>query len=116
MNLSVETRIAADAHGVLRVKGTRIPIDTVIIAFNDGASPEAITDMYPSLQLADVYSVLDFYLQRKTDVDIYLAEREKKAEIMRAEIERRFPTNGLRDRLLARKAAQEGVAGDSSSR
>lgn len=107
MNTTIEVPIVVDESGGMRVKGTRIPIDTIIAVFYNGASPEAIVDMFPTLKLADVYSVLSFYLQRRDEVDVYLAERERKGEELRAEIERKFPQNGLRERLLARKAQLE---------
>ena len=108
MNLSVETPIVIDEHGVMRVKGTRIPIDTIIAVFRNGASPETIVDMYPTLELADVYAVLSLYLQKREEVEDYLVMRERRSEALRAEIERRFPPNGLRQRLLERKALLEG--------
>ncbi len=108
MNFNIETPLIMDEHGAIRVKGTRITIDTIIAVFRNGASPETIADMFPTLELADVYSVLSFYLQRRDEVEDYLAKRERKSEALRAEMERRFPSNGLRERLLARKAQLEG--------
>jgi hypothetical protein len=37
-------------------------------------------------------------------VQAYLAERERQATEVRREIEQRFPQDGLRERLLARRA------------
>jgi len=53
----VELRVplAADAQGVIRVGGTRVTLDTVVSAFYEGATPEEITQQYPSLELGDVY-------------------------------------------------------------
>jgi uncharacterized protein (DUF433 family) len=63
-----------------RVKGTRIPIDTVIFAFNRGDSPQAIVEQYPVLTLADVYGVIAYYLQSRVEVDEYLEKRRRRAE------------------------------------
>lgn len=60
-------------------------------------------DQYPSLQLADVYSVIGYYLKHKAEVDAYLVERQHRAAEVRQEAERRFNPTGIRDRLLARR-------------
>ena len=38
--------LAEDADGVMRVGRTRVTLDTVVGAFNDGASAEDIVSMY----------------------------------------------------------------------
>jgi uncharacterized protein (DUF433 family) len=99
--------LAEDADGVVRVGGTRVTLDAVVGAFNDGASAEDIVSMYPSLDLADVYAVIAYYLRRRADVDAYLRKREEDAAAVRAENEARFDPHGIRARLLARRAAQQ---------
>jgi uncharacterized protein (DUF433 family) len=96
--------LEVDADGVVRVGGTRVTLDTVVYAFRDGATAEAIVDQYPSLRLADVYAVIAYYLRRHTEVDAYLSRAEREAAAVRKENERRFPPEGIRERLLARRA------------
>jgi len=43
---------------VVRVRGTRVRLDTVVYAFNQGASAEEILQQYPSLALADIYETI----------------------------------------------------------
>ncbi|ASC72994.1 hypothetical protein XM38_039550 [Halomicronema hongdechloris C2206] len=50
--------IKADAQGVVRVAETRVTLDTVVIAFLEGCTPEEIGEQYPSLQLSDIYLVM----------------------------------------------------------
>ena len=110
MNLTIpraDLPLAADSNGVVRIGGTRIPIDTVIGAFNDGMTAEEIVANYGSLKLFDVYYTIGFYLQHKLAVDTYLQEREQQAEEIRAEIELRNPSDGIRERLLSRQAARK---------
>jgi uncharacterized protein (DUF433 family) len=95
--------LVADPDGLVRVAGTRITLDTVVAAFHDGATAEAIVEQYPSLLLGDVYAVIGYYLRRKADVDSYLAERESIADRVRQENERRFGPADVRARLLARR-------------
>jgi uncharacterized protein (DUF433 family) len=98
--------LVTDARGVVRVGKTRVTLDTVISAFLEGATAEAILEQYPSLQLSDIYSVIGYYLRHKTEVDTYLLERQNRALEVREEAERRFNPVGIRDRLLARRNQQ----------
>jgi uncharacterized protein (DUF433 family) len=92
-----------DTNGVLRVGGTRIPLETVIEEYRNGADADEIAHNYDSLQLADVHAVIAYYLKHSSDVTAYLAEREEHAERTRAENELRAPSGGWRERLMARR-------------
>ena len=52
--------LRTDEHGVMRVGKTRVPLDTVVYTFNQGSSPEEIVMSYPSLELGDVYAVVNY--------------------------------------------------------
>ena len=95
--------LRTDAHGVLRVGKTRVPLDTVVYAFNQGASAEEIVMSYPSLELGDVYAVVNYYLHNRIEVDAYLSQSETESARIREENEKRFPQKGIRARLLARR-------------
>jgi uncharacterized protein (DUF433 family) len=96
--------LRTDAHGVVRVGKTRIPIDTVVHFFLAGCLPEEIVDRFPSLLLADVYSTIGYYLRHQEEVDRYLEESARQAEEIRALVEARQGSSvGLRERLLARR-------------
>jgi uncharacterized protein (DUF433 family) len=92
-----------DAHGVIRVAGTRVPLETVIRVFETGATPEEIAQNFSVLRLDDVYAVITYYLRHRDEVAIYIQERERIAAEVRQEVEKRFPQTGLRERLLARQ-------------
>lgn len=92
-----------DKDGTIRVGGTRVTLDSVIWEFNQGASAEEIVDAYPSLRLADVYAVIGHYLRHRSEVEEYLRQQEREAEVIRREIEARFDPRGIRERLLARR-------------
>ena len=97
--------LKTDVDGVVRVGGTRVTLDTVVAAFNEGAAAEEIVYQYPSLDLADVYAVIGYYLQQRPDVEAYLRQRQRQADEIRALNEARFDPRGVRDRLLARRTA-----------
>ena len=93
-----------DTAGVVRVGVTRVTLDTIIAAFKDGATAEEIVHQYPSLALADVYSVIGHYLRRTEEVEAYLQQRKVQADAVRKQNEMRFDPQGVRDRWLARLA------------
>lgn len=97
--------LSADTHGVMRVGGTRVTLDILVRAFRSGSSPEEIREQYPTLDLADIYSVLAYYLRHTAVVDAYVAEQEAQRNQVHNEMTTRFPTEGIRARLLARRDA-----------
>jgi uncharacterized protein (DUF433 family) len=106
MVLSIKTEsppLRVDSHGVVRVGQTRVTLDTVASAFKRGTTAEEIVRQYSTLELADVYTTIGYYLQRREEVDAYLAERARGAEQVRRENEARFDPIGVRERLLARR-------------
>lgn len=108
MSLSIETEplpLKADADGVVHVGGTRVTLDTIVAAFEEGATAEEIVHQYPSVNLADVYAVVSYYLRRRSDVEVYLSQRQQQARAVRQQNEMRFDPYGIRDRLLARRSA-----------
>ena len=98
--------LKADADGVIRVGKTRVTLDTVVAAFSQGATAEEIAQRYSSLELADLYQVIGYYLRRRPEVEAYLRERKAQADAVRKENEARFDPEGVRDRLLARPASR----------
>ena len=103
--------LRADADGVVRVGGTRVTLDTVVEAFHEGATAEEIARQYDSLDLADVYAVIGYYLKCRTQVEAYLDERRRQGEEVRRQNESRCDPGGVRARLLARRApAEKGSA------
>lgn len=95
--------LETDADGVVRVGKTRVTLDTVVAAFNEGATAEEIVQQYPSLSLADVYQVIGYYLRRTAEVEAYLRQRRAEAESVRRQNESRLDPQGVRDRLLSRR-------------
>lgn len=89
--------------GVLRIGNTRVSLDSVIIAFNQGSAPEQIVYDYDTLSLSDVYAVISYYLQNRETVDVYLAKRVKQNEKLHEANDARFNHQGIREKLLARR-------------
>ena len=105
---TVETiPLIADSDGVIRVSNTRVTLDTIVQAFVNGATAEEIAFRYPSVPLADVYYVIGYYLRRTGEVNAYLLRRREQAEQIRQQNEAQFDAEGIRERLLARQAADQ---------
>ena len=86
------------------VSGSTITIHgRLVAAFDSGATADEIAQQYSSISLADVYSVITYYLRHKTEVSAYLHGRQEQAATVREEVERRFPPSDIRERLIARR-------------
>ncbi|MEM8723319.1 MAG: DUF433 domain-containing protein [Cyanobacteria bacterium P01_G01_bin.39] len=93
-----------DKTGAIRVGKSRVLLEMVIHAFQDGASPETIIADYPTLTLSDVYGAIAFYLKNKYEVEAYLAKREESAESVKQRLEAIQPDlNQIRSRLLSQR-------------
>ncbi len=103
--------LAADSHGTIRVGGTRVTLDSLVSAFELGATPEQIVHMYPTVSLDDAYAVITYYLRHRNEVKAHLEEEAKAADALQAGIEARFPTDGIRQRLLARRRKESAPSG-----
>jgi uncharacterized protein (DUF433 family) len=95
-----------DSTGALRVGESRVLLELVLHAFEDGATPEVIVQRYPTTKLGDIYAVIAYYLRHPVDMQAYLAEREQQATELRKRIEdRQGDLSDIRGRLLAQRRA-----------
>jgi uncharacterized protein (DUF433 family) len=95
--------LRAGEHGVWLVGETRVTLDSIVGAFLDGCEPDEIAAMYPSVPLADVYSVIAYYLHNRGAVDQYVTARRSEANALQADIESRLPRPISIATLRARK-------------
>jgi uncharacterized protein (DUF433 family) len=68
--------VRTDDNGVLRVGTTRVMLDSVVAAFEQGHSPETIQQQYPALSLEDVYGSISYYLAHREEVQAYLRRQD----------------------------------------
>ena len=96
--------IRRDEAGAFRVGESRVLLELVVRAFQDGATPEAIVQRYPTVTLADVYGVIASYLRDPTAIDEYLVEREQLAGEVLARVTPPIEDlAAIRERLQARR-------------
>lgn len=94
----------------IRIKETRIGIETVLEDYLEGGSPEEIAARYRSLTLEQVYATLLYYFRNRAKVDAYLAAWREDAE--QAWLgQQRNPSPAVR-RLRELKARQAALQGE----
>ena len=102
--------LKADSDGVMRVGDTRVTLDTVVHAFEQGHTAEEIVSHYSVLRLADVYAVIAYYLNNQADVQAYLRQQQEETQKIWAQIETKIDYQAFRERLLARHQAKTSPA------
>jgi uncharacterized protein (DUF433 family) len=95
-----------DEGGVVRVGRTRISLDLLVEQYENGMTPEDIVRAYDTLVLADVHSVIAYYVRHRDEVRAYLGRRNEEAETLRVKIEAERPRVS-REELLARRSVSE---------
>jgi uncharacterized protein (DUF433 family) len=98
--------LRADEGGAVRVGGSRVRLDLVVEQYENGMTPEDMVRAYDSLDLADVYGVIAYYLRHRDEVRAYLTRRGEEAGALRSKVEGERPRVS-RDALLARRRAGE---------
>jgi uncharacterized protein (DUF433 family) len=96
-------RIGPDA---MRIKGTRVGLEHLISAYNEGYTAEELAMQYRTVALEQIHGVLAYYLANKTAVDEYLRICVQQADALRLELERR-PVPEVVSRLRQIAAARE---------
>lgn len=106
MNLTIATErppLRVDSDGTVRIGATRVTLDTVVGAYNGGATAEQIVGQFDTLTLPDVYAVIAYYLRHSDEIDAYLRARRQRADEIRHEIEADPAAQRVRDRLRSRR-------------
>jgi uncharacterized protein (DUF433 family) len=102
--LTQTTPLVQEADGTVRISGSRVTLDTLVSAFQKGATAEQIQDSFPSISLRQIYGAIAYYLEHEAEVDAYLKTRRAEAEIIRHEIESQQDTAGFKARIHTRRA------------
>lgn len=93
----------------IRVKGTRVGIETVLEDYFEGASPEEIAVRYRSLSLEQVYATITYYLHNRAQVEAYLERWRQYTDQAAQEQERNPPA-------VVKRLRQLKEAGSSATR
>ena len=99
-----------DHDGGYYIAGTRISLDSIVHAFQDGESPESILESFPMAgPLVKIYGAITFYLENKEKVEAYLSDQERRWDALRKE--RAGSSDPLMNRL--REVKEHATPGQS---
>lgn len=101
MSVAIVEYVERVAEGGWRVAGTRVSLDSIVHAYWDGKSPEAIVDEFPTLTAEQVYGALAFYLRHHAEVDAHLSRQAGKWQELQAHSDAQHSL--LLNRLRARR-------------
>lgn len=74
------------------VAGTRVSLDSVVIAFLDGLSPETIVaECFPVLTLEQVFGAIAYYLANRVEIDAYMQSTKAEFEALRETMRKADP-------------------------
>jgi uncharacterized protein (DUF433 family) len=93
------------ADGGWRISDSRVSLDSVVHAYLEGKSPEAIAEEFPALAVGQVFGAIAFYLRNKQAIDEYLVQQDAKWQQLAAQNNAKF--GPLLDRL--RRGQQPGA-------
>jgi hypothetical protein len=69
------------------VHGSRVTLDTIVHRYQVGDTLEDIHDGFPTVSLAQINAIINWYFNNRAEADVYLEEREAEGERIRQEIE-----------------------------
>jgi uncharacterized protein (DUF433 family) len=93
----------------IRIKGTRVGIETVLDDYLNDASPEEIAARYRSLTLEQIYATITYYWRNQPELDAYLSRWLAHAEAAYQE-QQRNPSPAVRRLQELKKRRQQKAA------
>jgi uncharacterized protein (DUF433 family) len=87
MPVAIDVPLRTDEDGEIRVGNTRVTLMTIVGCYKRGDTPEEIHEAFSAVALADVYTVIAYYLNHRQEVDDYIRHTEANAERLRQELE-----------------------------
>ncbi|MBM3211937.1 DUF433 domain-containing protein [Candidatus Poribacteria bacterium] len=101
--MELENNFDILSSGDIRIKGTRIGIETILEDFLEhGLSPEEISVRYTNLTLKNVYATITYYLFNQEKIDEYMNAWRKHYDAEWQKQQSNPPSHGKR--LLESKA------------
>lgn len=106
--MAVRCPLFGDPHGAIRVRDTRVTLDTIVTAFRAGATERRLRKSSRNFRpwpWRTPTGSSPITLNHTTEIDAHLSQREATAAALQSEIEKRFDPVGIRARLPARRNA-----------
>ena len=70
--MELESYFEFENETFIRIAGTRVGIETVVLDYDEGASPEEIILRYPTLSLEQIHATILYYLANQDEVQAYV--------------------------------------------
>jgi uncharacterized protein (DUF433 family) len=89
MSLQIETLLVSSpgvCGGRLRIDGTRVTVNQIVVWYKQGYSAEEIASEYPQLSLAQVYTALAYYHANREEIEADLLAEKEEAERLEAQL------------------------------
>lgn len=93
--------LARDTAGVIRIGGTRVSLESLVVSYEAGASIQDLAEAFPDLSLYDIHSTIAYYLKHREEVQEYIGTRRRVAEATEARLREEFPEAYRRVRMAA---------------
>jgi uncharacterized protein (DUF433 family) len=107
MSQVVDEYVRRTAEDGWCVAGSRVSLDSVVHAYWEGKSPEAIVEEFPTLTAEQVYGAIAFYLRNKVEIDQHFSQQAARwEELQRSSDAQHGP---LLDRLRAQRKPDTGA-------
>ena len=107
---TIDVPLVVTEQGTIRIKGSRVSLDSVIHHFKLGATAEQIVQSFPSLTLGEVYSSIAYSLTHRQDVEQYLVDQQQESDDLQKQLESnpdyQAEISELRSRMMNRWASR----------
>ena len=84
--------LGQDERGSIRVTGSRVTLDTIVHCYQMEDTVEKIHDNFPTVSVAQIKAIIDWYQNHQAEADEYLQEGEAEAERLLQEL-KSWPEN-----------------------
>jgi uncharacterized protein (DUF433 family) len=112
LDKNITLPLVVTEQGTMRIRGSRVSLDSIVHHFKLGATAEQMVHSFPSLQLGDVYSSIAYYLTNRSEVETYLEQQNLGADDLQHQLESNADYQAdiaeLRSRMLGRWNAAQG--------
>jgi uncharacterized protein (DUF433 family) len=87
-------------NGAVRVRNSRVTLETIVHRMQVGDAAEDIHDGFPTVSVTQIKEILDWYFDNKADADEYLHQVEEEGERLRQWAESQPGYKESREKLL----------------
>lgn len=71
------TKVPGVCGGRACIDGTRVRVLNIVYLHKEGYTPEKMLELYPFLNLAQIYAALSYYYENREEIEALIAEDEK---------------------------------------